>query len=411
MKKSKKMILIVLIFMIIIACFGIFIIYPYMNNNLKLKLNGEETIYIKYGDEYHEDGAIAKYKNSNLNDRIKVKSNIDITKIGNYKVEYEIKYLFMNKKVVRNVNVIDDEKPSIKLNSFEKIVIAESNKYEEFGAVATDNYDGDVTNKIEINKENLDTNKIGDYEIVYKVKDSSGNESSISRKVKVVKKGSPNQKVAVLNYHFFYENWDENCHELLCEKMDRFREQLDYLKENGYYTLTMDEFTKWMYGEAEIPEKSVLITIDDGAHGTSKINGNHLIPALEEYKMHATLFLITGWWDIENYRSDYLDIQSHTNDLHYEAHCGHRSKVNCVPYEDLVEDLKKSIEVVKNTNSFCFPFYDYTESSIKAVKEVGFKIAFVGGFRKASREDDKYKIPRYPIYDSTPLSTFINYIS
>ena len=68
--------------------------------------------------------------------------------------------------------------------------------------------------------------------------------------------------------------------------------------------------------------------------------------------------------------------------------------------------MKKSIEVVKDTNSFCFPFYDYTETSIKAVKEAGFKIAFIGGYRKASRSDDKYKIPRYPVYDSTSLQDF-----
>ena len=156
---------------------------------------------------------------------------------------------------------------------------------------------------------------------------------------------------------------------------------------------------------------SILITVDDGAYGTSKINGNHLIPALEEYKMHATLFLITGWWDIENYRSDYLDIQSHTHDLHYEASCGHRSKVNCVSYDELLSDLKKSIDVVKDINSFCFPFYDYTDTSIKAVQEAGFKIAFVGGRRKATRDDDKYKVPRYPIYDSTSMDSFINMVS
>ena len=40
-------------------------------------------------------------------------------------------------------------------------------------------------------------------------------------------------------------------------------------------------------------KKSVLITIDDGALGTGIQNGNKLIPILEEYKMHATLFLIT----------------------------------------------------------------------------------------------------------------------
>ena len=55
----------------------------------------------------------------------------------------------------------------------------------------------------------------------------------------------------------------------------------------------MEEFRKWMYGEIEIPSKSILITVDDGAMGTGKHNGNKLNPLLEEYHMNATLFLIT----------------------------------------------------------------------------------------------------------------------
>ena len=44
--------------------------------------------------------------------------------------------------------------------------------------------------------------------------------------------------------------------------------------------------------------------------------------------------------------------------------------------------------------------------SIKAVQEAGFDIAFVGGSRKASRNDNKYLIPRYPIQDYMTLENF-----
>ena len=160
----------------------------------------------------------------------------------------------------------------------------------------------------------------------------------------------------------------------------------------------------------ELPDKSVLITVDDGAHGTGKSNGNHLIPALEDYKMRATLFLITGWWNLDDYSSEYLDVQSHTHDLHYGGGCGYRSKVNCVSYDALLSDLKQSIDVLKNDDSFCFPFYDYTESSVNAVRDAGFKMAFIGAYRQASRNDDKFKIPRLPIHESTSMDTFIYYI-
>ena len=415
-KVKKKAFIFLIIFVVLLVCCSIFLIdYALKRINgeskyLHLELNGDKEISVKFKEEYKDEGAKAFYKEEDLTKEIKTSNNLDLEHVGTYKYTYEVNYKKQTKKIERTVKVIDDEKPVLKLNGSKEISILISNKYKDSGATATDNYDGDITKNIEVDSSKLDTSKIGKYKVTYKVSDSSGNESEIQRTVNVVKKASANQRVPVLNYHFFYGKKSEGCNEDLCLRIDRFEEQLKYLKDNGFYTLTMDEFVKWMYGEIEIPEKSVLITIDDGAFGTSKIRGNYLIPALEKYEAHATLFLITGWWGvkggIDNYKSDYLDVQSHTHDLHYEAHCGHRSKVNCVSYDELLKDLKESLKIVDNNNSFCFPFYDYTETSIKAVKEAGFKVAFIGGGRKASRSDDKYKIPRYPIYDSTSMDRF-----
>lgn len=378
---------------------------------LLLNLVGDKEINIKYKEEYKDQGATSSYKDENLTDKIKVETDIDFEHVGSYKYKYEIKYKNQKKTIERTVNIIDEEKPQIALNGGNEIILVEGGNYKELGATVKDNYDTNLEDKIVIDASNLDTEKAGIYKIKYTVKDSSNNEDEIERTVKVAKKLSNNGRVPVLNYHFFYKEWSEDCHEDLCLQIDKFRQQLQYLKDNDYYTLTIEEFTKWMYGEIDIPEKSILITVDDGAHGTSKINGNHLIPILEEYKMHATLFLITGWWDIENYRSEYLDVQSHTNNLHTGGMCSYRSNVNCISHDELVKDLKKSIDVVKDTNSFCFPFYEYTDASIQAVKDAGFRIAFVGGGRKASRSDNKYKIPRYPIHDSTTLEQFKKFVS
>ena len=221
---------------------------------------------------------------------------------------------------------------------------------------------------------------------------------------------SMDQKVAVLNYHFFYNpDIGEACNENICLATSKFEEQLKYLKDNGYHTLTMDEFRDWMYGMIEIPEKSVLLTIDDGAAGTGKQNGNKLIPLLEKYDLHATLFLITGWWDIENYRSPNLDIESHTFDMHTMYINGAQLLVSS--YEQVINDLNKSIEITKSKKAFCFPFYAYNETAISQVKQVGFELSFIGGNYKASRMNDKYKIPRYPIYKDITMQQFIHMIS
>ena len=93
--------------------------------------------------------------------------------------------------------------------------------------------------------------------------------------------------------------------------------------------------------------------------------------------------------------------------MHTQEKCGsYRSKVNCIGYDDLLQDLNKSISITNSKEAFCFPFYESSDVSIKAVKDAGFKVAFVGGNRKASRSDNKYKIPRYIIYRGTTLEQF-----
>lgn len=220
--------------------------------------------------------------------------------------------------------------------------------------------------------------------------------------------------IAVLNYHFFFDSSaNEVCPGNNCLDVKDFRAQLDYLNENHYKTLTMEEYRAWMYHEIELPARSVLITIDDGAMGTGKHNGNKLIPILEEYQMHATLFLITGWWSIENYQSPYLDIESHTNDMHTEGFCKNQirgAKLLCMDKEQVMDDLRKSLAVTSSNKAFCFPFYAYNDSSIEILKEVGFQLGFIGGYMKSNRNQDKYKITRYPIHRNTSLNQFMNMI-
>lgn len=214
------------------------------------------------------------------------------------------------------------------------------------------------------------------------------------------------QGVPVLNYHFFYDpTLGEECYEGICLTTQKFREHLEYLKNNNFKVLTMNEFVKWIYGEIDIPEKSVLITIDDGAKGTGAHNGNKLIPLLEEYKMHATLFLIAGWWDISNYQSKYLEVQSHTYDMHKYGDCG-KGQLVCANYESAKQDLQKSLDIIGNNTSFCYPFYSYDNEAIQAIKDLGFKVAFAGGNRDATRNSNKYLIPRYPIHSNITMDRF-----
>jgi len=221
----------------------------------------------------------------------------------------------------------------------------------------------------------------------------------------------PNNSVAVLNYHFFYSSKNmEICDESICLDTKNFEEQLKYLKDNNIDTLTMKEYVDWIYGRKELTRKSVLLTIDDGALGTD----THLPDLLEKYDANATLFLISGWWPMSKYRTGNLELQSHTHDLHYNNYKRDGKtgiKTTMLSYEELIADLSLSVQTVGTNLAFCYPFYAYNNTLVKAVKDTGFQVAFVGGNKKTTRNSDKYKIPRYIIYKNTSLSSFKNMVN
>ncbi len=83
-------------------------------------------------------------------------------------------------KVISVINE-DKEGPKITLKGYQTMYVGINEGYKEPGYMASDNCDGDLTDKVMVSGEVLD--KIGTYMLTYKVTDSSGNDSSITRTV------------------------------------------------------------------------------------------------------------------------------------------------------------------------------------------------------------------------------------
>jgi peptidoglycan/xylan/chitin deacetylase (PgdA/CDA1 family) len=69
-----------------------------------------------------------------------------------------------------------------------------------------------------------------------------------------------------------------------------FAAQMRWLKRQGYTTLTLDALAGFLAGEP-VPAKSVVVSFDDGYLD----NWVYAHPVLEQYGLHAVLFLITRW--------------------------------------------------------------------------------------------------------------------
>lgn len=233
-----------------------------------------------------------------------------------------------------------------------------------------------------------------DNKLLYVRKDSS----------EVVEKNNSNEEVAtslaVLNYHFVINKEageDKLCEpSSICHTDTQFESHIKYIKDNGFYSITMKELEMFIDNKINLPKKSVSITIDDGWFVARAKN------ILNSYQVMGTLFLIGYLAPVSDYASPYLEVHSHTWNLHNVSNCKEgRSALLCYDKSKIVEDLKKSRESLNNSTYFCYPFYEYNDNAISALKEAGFTMALTGGNKRVTRNINKFKVPRYVIYNTT----------
>lgn len=221
--------------------------------------------------------------------------------------------------------------------------------------------------------------------------------------------------LSVLNYHYVVSATNENgekseCQQSICITDEMFDSHVKYLKDNGYYTASMRDLELFIDGKAQLPEKSVVLTFDDGWYVARTIG------ILTKYQMLGTLFLIGSLASPNDYASEYLEVHSHTWNMHKLGDCPAsvgRGGILCLDENTILEDLKKSRESLGNTTYFCYPFYDYNARAIELLKQAGFTMAFAGELRDSTVRvgQDKFKIPRYVIVNTTSMNQFIQYVS
>ena len=187
-----------------------------------ITLSKENNITLCPNENYIEDGYTA-YDNydKDLTSKVKITKEKD-------KYIYTVKDSSNNKiKVVRNIIYKDIEKPNIILEGQNTIYLEKESLYIEKGFKVDDNCDKDLTTKVEIIN-NTDTSKPGTYNIIYKVKDSTGNITETSREVVVYEKGSY-MNTSYNQNGVIYLTFDDGPSESITNAI------LDILKEEGIY--------------------------------------------------------------------------------------------------------------------------------------------------------------------------------
>ena len=142
-----------------------------------ITLKGDNPIYIGPGGVYSDPGAIATDDiDGDLTNNIRVGGDVvNVNKAGTYTVTYNVKDNAGNAAVqVERTVIVDFSAPVITLNEDNPMYIGPGGAYNEPGAMATDNIDGDLTSNIEIGGV-VDVSTAGTYKVTYQVQDQVGN--------------------------------------------------------------------------------------------------------------------------------------------------------------------------------------------------------------------------------------------
>ena len=155
------------------------------SNSLTLK--GEEVITIYRGTEYIEPGYEAyNIKNQDISSAVTTTSNLDIEKIGEYQITYKLYDIIKNRTI--NVVANPNEHTTISLNKIDgnaDIYLMIGEPYVEPGFEVINSAGLDLKDQVKV-EGNVDSKKVGTYELNYSLIDPNENLVTITRKVIVM---------------------------------------------------------------------------------------------------------------------------------------------------------------------------------------------------------------------------------
>ena len=184
---KTKRILYGVLTVIVIILFVLFVRYEKKIHTYKMILNGDEVVSLYEGGLYREKGVEAyNYKGESKNGLIKIDAQVDTDVVGEYYVKYTINSFWKKNEVTRKVIVLPNPLDNIyfTLNGDDEVEVKLGSKYEDEGYSIRSDDDKDYT-KYVTTTNNVNTKKIGSYEVKYLIKINKKQQELI-RKVNVV---------------------------------------------------------------------------------------------------------------------------------------------------------------------------------------------------------------------------------
>ena len=210
------------------------------------------------------------------------------------------------------------------------------------------------------------------------------------------------QTVPVLAYYRFAKG--RTSKSIVAE--EAFKDHMQFLKENGYHAITLEQLMGFLEFRDQIPEKSVVITFDDGWRSFYDI----ALPVLKEYNFPATLFVRPGFigksnamsWDqLKALAETGFDIQCKINTRLRAAEIGNvdafKDYFNALQHE-LIQSKKTLKEKLNRSCRYlAYPYGEGNSVVVALAKKEGFRAAFIESSSRNPFFVDKFLINRCAI--------------
>jgi glycosyltransferase involved in cell wall biosynthesis/peptidoglycan/xylan/chitin deacetylase (PgdA/CDA1 family)/2-polyprenyl-3-methyl-5-hydroxy-6-metoxy-1,4-benzoquinol methylase len=200
---------------------------------------------------------------------------------------------------------------------------------------------------------------------------------------------------------------------------ERFERQLKYLRDAGFYSISLQSWRRAMGQRRPLPGRAVLITFDDGYDDFA----THAWPLLRKYGFSALLFVVTGrvggqndwdppaaagdtllgWDQLRRLRGEGLELGSHSVN---HRRLGGLSSVEIVR-EAAVSRSVLERELGQPVSAFAYPYGDHDAAIQHLAGAAGYDQAFTCEPGRARLNGNLMAQPRIEVRGEDDLPTFI----
>lgn len=210
-----------------------------------------------------------------------------------------------------------------------------------------------------------------------------------------------NQDVEIIG--LLYHRFGEPRYPSTSINRELFREQLNYLANNGFRVITFSDAIKILTSPGA-KGRYVTITIDD-AFNSFLENG---WPVLKEFGYQATLFVNTetvgsgdylDWNELVQLSEEGIEIGNHTHSHDYYLNMDPASRLTVFRREVLMAQRIIRERLGVEPIVFAYPYGEYDQNMKEEIQNLGFLGAAAQNSGVISHYADQFALPRFPMTD------------